>query len=273
MYDCYDKTLKTGPFPNDRYHYFKFKNDKFSCTDEGLKDYVKLFKVWCEKLKEAIKIVGKNKSVIAYAESLSDFYNVIRLFNYFCKKNYKKHQQITPIEYKWYEMAANSGQVYLKEKDIKLQCYGYDYSKYYGRNLGSTDLFIPTREGTEYKIKMLNDNLEPGFYKVKITCDNDDFRKIFTFSKDNVYLNTSIEFARKYQEEFDVSIELITDVKYNALIYSKKYMISINSITKEWHDFVMDINAKLPKNKLLKFLISACWGVLSETNTVNKTEK
>ena len=50
-------------------------------------------------------------------------------------------------------------------------------------------------------------------------------------------------------------------------------MVSINSITKEWHDFVMDINAKLPKNKLLKFLISACWGVLSETNTINKTEK
>ena len=35
---------------------------------------------------------------------------------------------------------------------------------------------------------MLNDNLEHGFYKVKITCDNDDFRKLFTFLKHNVYI-------------------------------------------------------------------------------------
>ena len=84
-----------------------------------------MFKIWCKELKETTKIEGKNKSVIDFADLLSEFYNVTRLFNYFCKKNYKKHEQITPIEYKWYEMASNLGQIYLKEKVIKLQCYRY----------------------------------------------------------------------------------------------------------------------------------------------------
>ena len=64
MYDYYDKTLKIGPYPNNRYHYFKFKDDRFSSTDEGLKDFVKMFKIWCKELKVATKIEGKNKSVI-----------------------------------------------------------------------------------------------------------------------------------------------------------------------------------------------------------------
>ena len=198
----------------------------------------------------------------------------IRVFNYFCQNKYKCHEQITADEYKWFELSCNSSLQYLSPdaKGKIIDSYGYDQNKYYCRILGS-ELLIPINKGEEYKLKILDDKLKHGFYKVKITCENEEFRKLFAFNKNHVYLNISIEFARKFQDKYDVNIELIKDGKPNALLYKDRDMRPLNSITKDWFNYLMKLNDNpvLKKNLLLKQICSTAWGALSETNTINKT--
>ena len=84
---------------------------------------------------------------------------------------------------------SNGGLQYLKENKVIVDSHGYDFSKYYARLLSNDDLLIPRNIGSEWKLKKLKDKLSHGFYHVNITCENTEFRKIFTFSKHNVYLN------------------------------------------------------------------------------------
>jgi len=50
-------------------------------------------------------------------------------------------------------------------------------------------------------------------------------------------------------------------------------MRPLNSITKDWFNYLMKLNNNdiLKKNPLLKNICSTAWGSLSETNTINKT--
>ncbi len=82
-----------------------------------------------------------------------------------------------------------------------------------------SDLLIPRNKGEEYKLQSLTDKLRHGIYRVKITCENEEFRKIFMFSKNHTYLNITIDFVRKLKDKYDVEIELIKDDKPNALLY------------------------------------------------------
>ena len=76
--------------------------------------------------------------------------------------------------------------------------------------------------------------MDAGFYHVAITCDNDHFRKMLGFSKDNVYLKESLQFAMKHADDYDVTIELIHDDEPNAYLYDEDDMVPLNSITGEW---------------------------------------
>jgi hypothetical protein len=54
--------------------------------------------------------------------------------------------------------------------------------------LADMDLMITNKPGKEKTITELphRKKLKPGFYRVKITCVTDNFKKIFKFSKDNI---------------------------------------------------------------------------------------
>ena len=78
-----------------------------------------------------------------------------------------------------------------------------------------------------------------GFYRVKITCDNDDFRKIFSFSKEDTYLHNSLYIALKYKDEFKVNIELIKDNEPNAYLYElqeETCLVTGESIFGNWYN-------------------------------------
>jgi len=208
---------------------------------------------------------------------------VARVFNYFCGKKYKCHEPITREEFNFFEMCCNSSLQYLSpdaEGNI-IESFGYDQNKFYCRVMGS-NLLIPRNKGEEYKLKDLTDKLRHGIYRVKITCENEEFRKIFSFSKDHTYLNITIDFARKHQDKYDIDIQLIKDDKPNALLYKDRDMVPLNSITKEWYEYLMKLNSLkyenndlkiLQHNALFKFICSTAWGSLSEINTINKTEE
>jgi hypothetical protein len=196
---------------------------------------------------------------------------VSRTFNIFCLKNYKNHEKISKIEYQWMEKCSLAGQQYLKEKDSTFNLSSYDYKSYYGLILNSKDLKIPTKQGKEFFLKELEYHLKPGYYRVEITCENDEFLKIFTFSKHNVYLDISLSFALKYQKQFDVKINLIIDDLPNAYLYNTYDMVTINSICKLWFDILSKLKVKFPKNRLIKHLISSAWSTLNSYNIVRKT--
>ncbi len=65
-------------------------------------------------------------------------------------------------------------------------------------------------------------NIQSGYYRVKITCDNPEIRKVFVFSKHNVYTNTSLRYAIEQKERFGVKIELIIDDKPNRYTHTNQ---------------------------------------------------
>ena len=268
IYDLYTETFITGEYPRDRYCFALMTG--YKTTDEGLIEYSKDFNKWNGE-QELYNMEMKIK-LRPYYDNYNDYLSVSNTFNNFCKYKYKCHEQITYIESSWIDKCYNTGLHYLKEDNIIKEGYGYDYSKCYVRVMHS-DLEIPINTGKEYKLTQLYGKLANGYYRVKITCDNDKFKKIFSFSHHNVYLNLSLDFAMKHQKKYKVNIELIVDGKPNAFLYADKCMRKISTITKDWFDYLIDIGKRYPKNKLIKFLGSSCWGVLSQSNELRKTEQ
>jgi hypothetical protein len=139
----------------------------------------------------------------------------------------------------------------------------------------ASDNKIPSKEGKEIILENLpkRKDLKHGFYHVKITCDNDDFRKMFVFSKHNTYLNVSLELAMKHKKKFNINFELVQNGQPNAYLYKDEDMVMLNSITSEWLTKLTDLRKKFPKNRLLKHLISSAWGHLNANNEINKTSE
>jgi hypothetical protein len=155
-----------------------------------------------------------------------------------------------------------------------VKSYGYDYRGYYPLLLNSDELLIPTKQGTEQTLKALpakRSKLQSGYYHCIITCDDDDFRKIFAFSRDNVYLDISLAQAMRYSKAFNVKIELVHDGKPNAYLYDPKDMVPLHSITKSWYNKLNYLKKRFPKNRLVKHLMSSAWSTMNRKNVVTET--
>jgi hypothetical protein len=252
--------------PRDIKKFIMLSGDDRHATDDDLREYAIQFREWNRELK------FNDICSIEYSECYSDYTVVTRTFNRYCKKNYKNHDTITPVEYKWFERCANSGIQYLKQNNYTKTGYAYDFKSQYGLVMIS-DNKIPSKEGEEVTLKKLpkRKDLKHGFYHVKITCDNDNFRKMFVFSKYNTYLNVSLEFAMKHKKEFDIKFELVQKNQPNAYLYKDEDMVTLSSITSEWFTKLTNLRKKFPKNRLLKHLISSAWGGLNANNEINKT--
>ena len=233
-------------------------------TLEDLTRFMKDMRTWIYQLR-------KNKTFsIQYDFYYTHHCAVEGVFKQLSKGLYEHHKPITAIEYEWIEKCKNSGLMYVKLGTYN--CFGYDQKKFYARLLASNKFKIPNAPGTEQTLKKLpkRKKLKYGYYHVKITCDNDNFRKIFSFSKDNVYTNTSLYQAMKYQDEYDVKIELFQE-ENNCYLYKDDCIESGDKVFKKWYETLNKIALEYPKNKLIKYLMSFLWGHLSATNKVYKS--
>ncbi len=232
-------------------------------TDEDLLEYAANFKQWTKELHDS-------PLKIDYSNYYSDYTAVTCTFNRFSKRNYAHHAPISTTEYYWFERCANFGLQYIKEKDTVTETWSYDFKNQYGLILDS-DTKIPTKEGEEVTLKALPKHLDPGFYHVSITSTNEHFRKMFAFSKHNVYLKESLEFAQTHSDKYDVKIELIQNGNSNAYVYDSDDTVPLKSITHTWFSNLTNLRKTLKDNRLLKHLISSCWGHLNANNTIYKT--
>jgi hypothetical protein len=257
--------------PRDCKKFEMLRYAKLGTTDEDLLAYAKKFKKWCAQLKK------DSYCNINYAGKYCNYTAVTSNFNYRSAKNYRDHEPITTTEWRWFERCYNSGLQYLRENDITIRCYSYDFKNQYPRCMNS-ETKIPTKPGKEKTLSKLPsvNKLKPGFYHVKICCNDDDFRKIFSYSKHNVYVKESLEHAMKHADRFGVSFELVDDDEPNAYLYDDDHpddMVSLRSVCGEWYEFMKLQRSKYPNNRLLKHMFSSCWSSINANNTFWKTEQ
>ena len=87
------------------------------------------------------------------------------------------------------------------------RAYAYDYNRFYAELLGDPKckFRIPNNEGKHVfmeKLPAVAGELPYGYYRAKITCDDERMRRVFSFSKDNVYTHYCIGFAMVLKNTF-----------------------------------------------------------------------
>lgn len=237
----------------------------YDANDKSLIKYCKDLQIASDELKKTKELRGfdyikpfvKKDGTMFYKHHGSNVEAIINMR----KVIWDNYDEIDIIENKWFKWCYNGGLQYCKPGTY--QCHGYDFSNYYASILGDSDFQIPTKRGKEIMIDELQ--FSPGFYRVKITSDNPDAKKVFNFSKHHVYYSQSLKFAyNELKERFNMKFELIIDGEPNAYVYEWKNFVKSKSIFKYWYADIISLKKQLPKNILVKMLSSSAWGQLSK---------
>lgn len=148
--------------------------------------------------------------------------------------------------------------------DKPLDCYTYDYPKFYYNMMRK--IRIPTSKPEYYVLDELNfDHLDFGIYRVKINCSNKQFWTVFKFNPKNHYLHSTLKAVYKYKDRFDITFELLTpddEYDYNFVWY--EHTVELKILFKNWFKIIDELLKVCDKkNWLLKNYISQIWGNLS----------
>lgn len=272
VYNPYHKTYSTMTYNeliklSRKYEMFK----GYEPSDSGLLTYYNDFKTWNDELYKYYKKTKGNLTF--YNFYYTNEYAVMETFNKYTKHlRFGKYtldnlDDINGIEALYFEACNNGGLTYASPGTYN--CYGYDFISFYPSVLGSSEfnLKLPLNGGREVKLKSLT-KLNYGIYKVIIECDNEDFKKQFSFSKSNTYTHYSLAYAMKHQREYNIKIQLINDVEYNAYIYDESNLIDSTAIFGQWYNELMAFKREHPSNKLIKHLLSSLWGSLCKRKKI-----
>jgi hypothetical protein len=242
-----------------KYDFFVQKG--YDATDEGLMEYVKEFK------RCAVELYENKIYPIHYTKYNKHYTAVLFTFSNISKKKYVNHEEISNLESTWMEACPNGSLQYCEPQTC--ESYAYDFSEMYPGILTNPNFIIPTKAGKEKTLKKLPSTLETGYYRVKISCENKNFKKLFSFSQHHTYTNVSLNYAQTLQKEYDVKINLIQDDKPNAYIYES--ITKGSSIFSYWFYKMLALKKAFPKNMLVKHLFSSLWGTLVSFNKMNIT--
>ncbi len=276
VYNYTENTFKTMTMTNVyklKKRFFIFKG--YDCSDEGLTEYAKDFFSWTNEIKN-------DKIFKVYYPAYKSHEDVaIGYFKMLCRTkkraldytNFWNHEDIDPTEYKWIESCNNAGLTYC-EAGTYDNCNGYDFSSQYPAIFASHTFRVPTKRGTQQTIKIIpTKGIKLGMYRVKITSNDIRFKKVFAFSKKDVYTNISLIFAMECKTKFgyDINIELLQH-ENNCYLYEESITTG-NIIFGYWFDIMAGLKQRYPKNKLIKNMTSALWGRLAQHNKLFKTEQ
>lgn len=239
---------------------FRMPQKKYPLTYQGLKSYLISFKGWCSELES---------EKISYRAYYTDSTAILKNFEKLCKGKYEHFEIIKPFEIVWMNQCNNGGLIYCKPGTY--QSYGYDFKSCYPRVMGTPGFQIPTKEGKEIILDTLPQKLQYGIYRCKVLCEDDDIRKIFSFSPKNCYTHYSLNLIRQkdIQRRFKIHIELIQDGKPNAIVFDS--LIESVKVFEGWFKRLMEVREKFPKNHLAKELLTGLWGRLCEQKKITKT--
>ena len=190
------------------------------------------------------------------------------------KYKFSEYDDVYYNEYKWFKLCYNAGLTHLKEKGKYYETYGYDFKMSYLTDMNNMTFKIPTKKGKEKHLKELPPLkfLSFGIYRVKITSNNENFKKTFMFSPRNGYETNTLKFAMTQALKYDIKIELIQDGKPNAYIYERKDLITGNELFGNLYYRIKELYQEYKNNSIVKNLRSACWGHINELKKIYKTE-
>ncbi len=258
-----------------KYNYYRMsKSDKYSPDLKGLMKYKSDFDEWNNQLKNYN--YGNNVFKIDYTKYLDDKSGALVLLNRLTHKYDKlKFQDANYKEFRKIEKCFNGGLTYFnydKYKNVAVNCYGYDFSSFYGVTMGNTDFKFPMMIGEYKKIKKLNfKKLKYGIYECVITINNKNFENIFKFSGNNHYTHYELQLLNEHREQLEINIELLDD---ECLIYDDEcefinsdFFHTNNFCGLNWYDLLQNgLKKDLKGNQLVKNLISKIWGSFTQNN-------
>ena len=240
-------------------------------TKEGLKKFANDFFIAVKKLKD------NDIFEFDYLKYRSHESASVEMFKKLCHGKFELMDEIDSIEYEWIESCNNAGLNYCSPG--KYDCYGYDYSSQYPAILASEQFEIPTKKGIQKTITNIDyKKLEVGYYKVKITSNDIRFKKVFGFSKNNIYTHTSLMFANmcKTKEGYNIDMQLVLEDN-NCYIYGKNKDGNITKgsiIFGKWFKYMFELKEAHQECKILiKLITSSLWGRLAEFNRLFKTDE
>ncbi|MCB9097710.1 MAG: hypothetical protein H6630_08885, partial [Arcobacter sp.] len=168
--------------------------------------------------------------------------------------------EIEPLEAKWLKQSSLGGLRFAKVSDeIHKKCYSYDINRFYPY-LQIKQVNIPlNKPAFEILDELPKDFLKTGVYRVKV--EENEQNILFSYNKYNLYTHTSINQALK----LGLSVELIQDGKFNAMIYKGKFVSSqrLNEVYKKLYN--------ISKNcKTAKLIMNSIWGKVCQRNKTIK---
>ncbi len=249
------------------YNYYEMFSD-YEMSLNGLQKFREDFKTWLIQYFEGLDM--KIDYFMYYdikGLTLCSFRDSERKNFFTLRKNEKRNSDLK--EFINLEGCHNGGLIYLDPMKIEktTKCYGSDFSSYYANLLSNEEinLQIPIKKPKFIKLDNLDfDNLKYGIYDVQIYSDSKSFLKVFSISPENKYTHYSLKFAFEYKELFNIKIELITDVEFNAMIYENDCVVYAKDLFKSHIDKLLKVKKKYPKNGLVKHMLRSFWGYLSE---------
>jgi hypothetical protein len=256
------------------YNYYESMQG-YKKTKESLINFKNDFVKWVKELKKfninyfyVPHLDYLTRKAITYSVFLRYSTNNI---NKLIKNGIKGIDNINFTEFYYFEKCYNAGLMSIDEEYInkKMDFYGYDFSSFYANLLTNFDFKIPIKKGTQSKYTNIKDKLKYGIYHIKIKCDDVKFKKIFSFSVNNYYTHYSLNFCLKYKKRFNITFEILDiDKEYNCLVYNDEDLIRTGDIFIDWFNNLSELKIKLPKNKLVKDLMTSIWGVMIQFERV-----
>jgi hypothetical protein len=253
-----------------------YMTKSYKATDEELVRYYHDIKIASDELRNSDELRGFNYLQEFEMQDGNMYYrshtsNIKTIFNLKAQTNHKQHEEIDCVEDEWYEKCHNGGLVFLKPGEH--QSYSYDFNMFYPRLLGDkrfSDFQIPTKRGKETVLTELPATLKYGFYRISVTCDNPNFKTIFSLSQENVYTHYSVSFLLELirKHNFKINIHLIQDGEPNAYLYDDSDIVPSYNIFHYWFSCMYNLKKKYPTNILVKIISSSLWGHLSQKNTI-----
>jgi hypothetical protein len=248
-------------------HIYKMRDIKnnngqsiYKANDDDLMNYVKKF--YCDFM-----ILRDDKELnFNYTSCQSDNGAIKQLYYKLQGYGITQHEIINIHESIWINNCSNNALQYCK-KGVYENVYSYDFSFNHPKLLASDEFNIPTKQGQEYILNEIPNELQYGYYRMKVNFTNKSIQyKVFRISDDNIYTNYDIELLRELQTKYNVEIEyhLIMDDKPNAYLYGNDCLVAGHKLFGKWYNKMNNLRQKYKDNYLIKHLSSKLWGVFSQ---------
>lgn len=300
LFSMYNKRYKQGPRPIMIYK--RDKNILKTYSNEGYAEYdysymKQLQKIYCFFNYDSVKRYDIENINNFDEKHLNNVYNKLCLdideaeqitkVNIKCFKDLSEavHMKINDIlynqmtlyiddidyiEYKILEEASYGG-IRRNIPGVYSNVYSYDINDaYYGiLNNKKLDFYIPIKKYTpryydpKYFNNIIKKELLYGIYKCKISNPNNK-KNMFIYN-DNMYYYTHYDILNAYKQ--GLQIDLIDETP-NAFVWFKaganKNLIKSYDIFNSYIEHSLKLKYEYKNNKILKTMMSGCWGMLCE---------